>query len=61
MAANPIAWADMAAWAQLTGRVLCPWDVIAIRSIDSVFMATASEDAAAKPSKASKARKPNGN
>jgi len=57
MAANPISWADMAAWAQLTGRVLDPWDVTAIRSIDGAFMAMGSEDAKKEPSKA---RKPNG-
>jgi hypothetical protein len=43
MAANPIAWADMAAWAQLTGRSLEPWDLTAIRCIDGEFMAMTSE------------------
>jgi hypothetical protein len=56
MAANPISWADMAAWAHLTGRSLDPWDVTAIRSIDSEFMAMVSED----QKETSKPRKTNG-
>jgi hypothetical protein len=58
MAANPISWADMAAWSQLTGRSLDPWDVTAIRCIDGEFMASTVDSP--KKEDTSKPRKPNG-
>lgn len=36
--ANPIGYADISAWSELTRRQLRPWEVLAIRAIDAVFM-----------------------
>ena len=31
---SPLAWAEIKAWAELTGRVLNEWEVATIRAID---------------------------
>ena len=38
LAVSPITWADVAAWAALTGRQLDPFDLNAIRAIDAAFV-----------------------
>jgi len=36
---NPLAWTEIDAWARLTGTLLEPWEVRAIREIDDVILA----------------------
>ena len=38
MSLNPIAWHEMLAWCQLTQTRLEPWEIDAIRRIDSVYL-----------------------
>jgi len=35
---NPISYAEIEAWARLTGRHLTPWEVAALRVLDQVWM-----------------------
>jgi len=36
---NPISYAELDAWARLTGRRLTPWEVAALRTLDQAWMA----------------------
>ena len=40
MGANPITWEGMAAWSALTGARPAPWEVRAIRELDSAYLAS---------------------
>ena len=42
--ASPLAWADMWAWASLTGRRMTPWEVHCIRAVDRVWVEAASKE-----------------
>lgn len=44
MSINPISHTEIYCWSQLTGIRLAPWEVQAIKGIDSVFVASILED-----------------
>lgn len=39
----PISWADMDAWARLTGTPLSPWQAGTLRDMDNAFLARVAE------------------
>jgi len=43
---NPIPYAEIAAWASLTGWPPSPWEVAIIRRIDTVFLKVAAQNRA---------------
>lgn len=50
----PLSWADMAAWARMTGNQPEPWETMILRSMDGAFLAAWKEAAATRPLKAEK-------
>jgi hypothetical protein len=40
MGPNPITWEGMAAWCTLTGNRPSPWEVRALRALDSAYLAS---------------------
>lgn len=44
---NPVGFADIDAWARLTGRRPTPWEVGALRALDTVWLAPDEKEAAA--------------
>lgn len=44
----PLSWADMDAWARLTGNCPEPWETAILRSMDGVFLAVCHEEQAKK-------------
>lgn len=41
---NPLSWSDLHAWASLTNTDLKPWEVHAIKALDSAWLRTVGED-----------------
>lgn len=48
MERNPLSWADMRAWAEITQRSLLPWQWSALLALDDVVMGRW-EDPSVKP------------
>lgn len=40
---QPVGWADMAAWARLTGIDLAPWQALALRRMDETYLKTCAD------------------
>lgn len=47
-APNAITWQDIAAWQQVSGNALTPWELDTIRAIDGVAMAAFAKQAKAQ-------------
>lgn len=43
MGLNGLAWSEIRAWQQLTGRAIALWELEVIRSIDALFLAAQQE------------------
>lgn len=41
---NPITYQEIKAWCELTGVVLSPWEVNAIKRLDAVYMKVVSKN-----------------
>ena len=50
----PLSWADMAAWARLTGNLPEPWETAILRSMDGAFLAVWHEETGRKLSESRK-------
>ena len=43
MGPNPITWEGIAAWASLTGTTPAPWEIRAIRALDTAYLVSTGE------------------
>lgn len=50
----PLSWADMDAWARLTGNQPEPWETAILRNMDDTFLAVCHEEATKKAAESRK-------